>query len=177
MTSYYEKYSKYKRKYFDLKKQLGGVPQVGVPFSININELNLGMEMQIPIMDLKQYRSTNETDEEYDARIKTYRFQYSNLGELNFQRKLSNAQKDRGPNDTMETLIECFSYNQNQTDDGQCMAYNENERDEDGPPLTVPPISISINETNGRYDIDNGRHRVVAHIINNNTTIMAILWR
>jgi hypothetical protein len=166
MTSYYEKYSKYKRKYFDLKKQLGG------NISININELNLTTRIKDAIIELKQYRNTDESEEAYNTRINLFNYTTDDAGPLKFQSKYDSYNKFNQEL-TIETLIYCFSLNNEDQDHARC---NEFKFDDltDEYTKEIDPISIS-RQLDGTYNIINGRHRVAAHIIKNNNIIIGTI--
>jgi coproporphyrinogen III oxidase len=165
--NYRKKYLKYKNKYLELKKYIGGGDE------IKISDINLSNEIKKAIEKYSAYRNTNESYEAFQKRLDSYIYidnQNEIIGNLNFDTKLEYL-KINNPELTIYDLIYCYSLNEQDNKNCKAFTYNDSKDDYDET-MKIIPIKLK-KEYGNRYKIIDGRHRIVAHILQNVPTIIA----
>ena len=167
--NYYQKYLKYKNKYINLKNTFGGVNN---SISINLIDILLPLAIKDEALKYIQFRDTNESEEDYKKRLETYNYDINAHNKcINFEEKF-NLLKTVNPTISMDDVIYCYSLNEQ--DCNRCKAFQYCDIIDDINPKIDIQI-ITLNKSGNKYSIDNGRHRITAHIIKNNKTVLATI--
>ena len=175
MTNYYLKYLKYKKKYLQLKTQTGGN-------DIPIQQIRLDNRTIEEGIRILPYIFTNPDEIAHYTRILNS-FSTGKPGNFirSFESILSSintvlANENKEPM-TLRNLLYCYSLvTQDLT---HCLHFVEQYdqiRDVTILDLTLEPPSITlISQPDRTYHVNDGRHRVIAHILFNRPTIKAII--
>ncbi len=177
--SYLLLYLKYKSKYLQLKKQLGGTKQ-----NIDISKIIITTPIKQALLlpEIIACRNEDESEEAYRARINSFRLEDNgSTAPLKFNLKLESinsfiemmnkheeSDENKKPTINLCTFINCYSKNPEDPKDETCNALGLNDEGEEN---DIEPIKVKqVGET---YTIIDGRHRVVANIVKNKKQINA----
>jgi hypothetical protein len=192
--NYKQKYLKYKKKYLNLQNQLGGnggdkrkrddeEKQIMDTSLISIDLINISRQIYNALLKYINYKNTNETHEDYMYRISKLNIIDDSTAPLQFDNKLKlkneflayqSKEKSDIKKYELEDIIECYSHNDiDMKANKKCNVFQEYDETENDNEQKIPPVKLI--EVNGRYNIQDGRHRVTAHIIKNIPNIHAII--
>jgi hypothetical protein len=177
---YKNKYKKYKKKYLELKIQLGGDPNSVKLFDINEIVMCNRMIEALRNPEYNQYIDRYPDVAAYNERVAQLEEEQKRLGNrsgysLDFESKLV-VYNRFGFRGGMSGLIECFSRNENpSSDDDMCRAISYIEPTGSAGSAgsaekyreVNEPVKLEYVDDWNKYVVLNGRHRVVAHIIKN----------